>query len=200
MAQEKLSVHLQEHHSNTVADVCRRHWLEEEKKKSLQHVSIGVEHCCYNRLPPVQLLKSTQICYLMVLEVRSPKSVSMASRQVVGRVCCSWRVRRRISTLFSICCPGPWSITPPCTRSNLLLLLPYSLLLTEPPDPSSCKDFVITSGPLGYPGSSLTLKIFNLITPAKSLAQCKVTSKGFRDEGLDISILSLQQASQPWVD
>lgn len=54
---------------------------------SVSFLSILVSHFCYNKLPPIQWLKTTHIYYLIVPEVRSPKWVLLVKIKVCKWIC-----------------------------------------------------------------------------------------------------------------
>lgn len=67
-------------------------------KEQLDEIVL-VSCCCCNRSPQTQWLKTTRIYYLIVVQIWSPKWVSLSYSQGVGKTGSFRRLQERISLL-----------------------------------------------------------------------------------------------------
>lgn len=120
-------------------------------------------------------MKTTQIYYLTILEVRSLKGVSSYQNQGTAQPHSLWRCHKRpcLFQLFQAACHassfGPSSVCRPACKifkahSVSDPLLPRSPLLTLTFLPPSCKLLWLPWAHLDNPGYSPLLKIFDLRT------------------------------------
>lgn len=145
----KSCVHLHKHITKVP---CGRYWQKAfaggKKKNSFQHLSFGLEHCCCHKSPQIQLLKTTHIYYLAVLEVRNSNQAQWSKVQVSGEKRLLEAHGERPLAFFCF-----WRLLQSRAHHHFLasaIVFPSTdAELPDPPDPPSYKDLVITLGPLG---------------------------------------------------